>query len=80
LGWVLDMSFGKIFALSAVLSLCATASNADVTAIPRVSDEVPVDTIMASLPVAPSIVFFVCGILGLAFLARRKARKTTQTF
>lgn len=42
--------------------------------------ETSADTILAALPVAPSLAFFVGGIAGLAFLARRKRRKASPLY
>lgn len=39
-----------------------------------------IDTVLAGLPIAPSLLFFAAGIIGLAVLSRRRGRKTTSLY
>lgn len=73
------MYISKIVPLGVVVALFDTVAKADVAA-PSMADQGAFEAVTASMPVEPSIVFFVGGIVGLAFLARRKARKTTQLY
>lgn len=39
-----------------------------------------IDTVLAGLPIAPSLLFFAAGIVGLAVLSRRRGRKSTSLY
>ena len=39
-----------------------------------------IDTVLAGLPIAPSLLFFAAGIVGLAVLSRRRSRKSTSLY
>ncbi len=58
-------------------SFGAAQSNEIVSAA---ADEGVIDTVLAGLPIAPSLLFFAAGIVGLAVLSRRKSRKTTSLY
>lgn len=73
------MIIWKNLGLGAAFSALATAAMADTIASSG-SAEGGNNMVLASMPVAPSIAFFVAGILGLAILARRRARKSKPLY
>jgi len=48
--------------------------------IPAAEGQGMIDTVLAGLPIAPSLLFFAAGIIGLAVLSRRRGRKTTSLY
>lgn len=66
-------------ALSSLLVMSFGAARAEVL-VHAASDEGVIDAILAGLPIAPSLLFFAAGIVGLAVLSRRRGRKTPSLY
>lgn len=67
---------------AAVSGMIATSFGAAQSAeiIPASEGEGMIDMVLAGLPIAPSLLFFAAGIVGLAVLSRRRGRKTTSLY
>lgn len=77
------MLLSRVIKVTAVASSMAAifagvAQAEEVAAVP-VSQGI-IDTVLAGLPIAPSLLFFAAGILGLAVLSRRRGRKAHSLY
>lgn len=70
----------KLLGAASVPCLVAGSVAAQDLVVSQTSIDSTVNASLAALPVAPSLAFFLGGVAGLAFLARRKKRKPTHLY